>query len=171
MPITIRQAIAADAELISTLSKTTFHAAFHAQNTKADMDLFLKHAFSIRDTLTELTDGNHIFFLVEDDTETIGYAVLRSGKPFQHYAADSIIEVSRIYLLPQHTGNGVGKLLMNYCLQTAVAMGKQWVWLGVWEHNPKAIQFYQSFGFEQCGEHDFELGTDIQKDWLMIKQL
>jgi ribosomal protein S18 acetylase RimI-like enzyme len=172
MSFTIKQATVADAELISALSKTTFHAAFHAQNSKADMDLFLDKSFAVVDTKKELLDGNHQFFLVYDEgEEPIGYAVLREGKSFQDKPSEQVIEISRIYLLPEYKGKGAGKLLMNHCLQTAKAMGKAWVWLGVWEHNPNAIAFYQSVGFEKCGEHDFVLGTDVQKDWLMIKPL
>jgi len=171
MAISIRTATIADAAMISALSKETFYAAFHAQNTKADMDMFLAQSFAVADTEHELSDGNHVFYLAYDGEVLMGYAVLRAGKPFLTYSSDEVIEISRLYLLPEFKGKGVGKLLMEQCLATAKQQHKKVIWLGVWEHNPHAIAFYQSFGFEKCGEHDFVLGTDVQTDWLMLKQL
>jgi len=41
----------------------------------------------------------------------------------------------------------------------------------VWEHNPKAIVFYQQIGFEHFGHHSFVLGNDVQTDCLMKLKL
>ncbi len=49
--------------------------------------------------------------------------------------------------------------------------GVAYVWLGVWEHNYKAIKFYQDKGFVCFGEHVFVLGEDRQTDFLMKKTL
>ncbi|NLA43929.1 GNAT family N-acetyltransferase, partial [Candidatus Saccharibacteria bacterium] len=38
---------------------------------------------------------------------------------------------------------------------------------GVWEHNDKAIRFYEKLGFRPFGEHLFMLGSDPQTDLLM----
>jgi ribosomal protein S18 acetylase RimI-like enzyme len=48
---------------------------------------------------------------------------------------------------------------------------KQLIWLGVWEHNERALAFYLKWGFERFGEHIFMLGDDTQTDWLMKKEL
>jgi ribosomal protein S18 acetylase RimI-like enzyme len=45
------------------------------------------------------------------------------------------------------------------------------VWLGVWEHNPRAIAFYKKYGFISVGEHPFPLGGDLQRDIVMAKPL
>jgi ribosomal protein S18 acetylase RimI-like enzyme len=41
------------------------------------------------------------------------------------------------------------------------------LWLGVWEHNPRAITFYRKFGLEVVGTHAFMLGLDRQRDLIM----
>jgi hypothetical protein len=41
------------------------------------------------------------------------------------------------------------------------------LWLGVWEHNERALGFYQSFGFQTFDHHIFTLGEDKQTDYLM----
>jgi len=45
------------------------------------------------------------------------------------------------------------------------------VWLGVWEHNPRARAFYRKCGFIDVGEHVFQLGDDPQRDVLMARRL
>jgi ribosomal protein S18 acetylase RimI-like enzyme len=68
-------------------------------------------------------------------------------------------------------GKGVGKILMQSCLDVAKEKSKEVVWLGVWEKNQRAIDFYTKWGFEKFGETSFLLGTDVQCDWLMLKIL
>ena len=45
------------------------------------------------------------------------------------------------------------------------------IWLGVWEHNQKAIEFYKKWGFEVFGKYIFVLGNDPQNDLLMKKEI
>jgi ribosomal protein S18 acetylase RimI-like enzyme len=49
--------------------------------------------------------------------------------------------------------------------------GRQVIWLGVWEGNVKAIDFYTQWGFKKFSEHIFMLGDEPQTDWLMKKSL
>ena len=56
---------------------------------------------------------------------------------------------------------------MHACIQYAAAQGFDVLWLGVWEYNTKARNFYKDFGFVKFGEHPFVLGSDVQTDWMM----
>jgi ribosomal protein S18 acetylase RimI-like enzyme len=49
--------------------------------------------------------------------------------------------------------------------------GHDEVWLAVWEHNARAIRFYEKHGFTQVGEQPFTLGRDVQTDWLMSRSV
>jgi ribosomal protein S18 acetylase RimI-like enzyme len=68
-------------------------------------------------------------------------------------------------------GKGVGKALMEACLDAGRRKGKEWIWLCVWEHNQRAIRFYEKIGFERFGQYVFVLGQDLQNDWCMKKRL
>jgi ribosomal protein S18 acetylase RimI-like enzyme len=61
--------------------------------------------------------------------------------------------------------------MMKKCMQTAEALKKDVIWLGVWEKNSRAISFYTKFGFKKFATHVFMLGDDAQTDWLMKKDL
>nr|WP_228115767.1 hypothetical protein [Sphingobacterium faecium] len=53
----------------------------------------------------------------------------------------------------------------------AIKRKSKYVWLGVWEENPRAINFYKKNGFEEFDKHVFILGDDEQTDILMKKIL
>ena len=81
------------------------------------------------------------------------------------------IEIARIYAATNAIGKGVGKTLMQKCIEIAQEKKKDVLWLGVWEKNNRAIDFYIKWGFEKFSTHIFMLGDDPQTDWLMKKEL
>lgn len=171
MLISIKLATELDAELVADLSRQTFHETFAHQNTKANMDKFMNEQFSKQSLIEEVGAEGNIFFLAFWGDDALGYVRLReftNPKALEHVDA---IEIARIYVLQSAIGKGVGKELMQQSITTARNMQKQMIWLGVWEKNHHAIDFYQKFGFEKFDEHDFLLGNDVQRDWLMKKQL
>jgi diamine N-acetyltransferase len=98
-----------------------------------------------------------------------GYVKLRESRPPWPLGTTNAIEIARLYSVVDKIGKGVGKLLMQASLDWSKQKGAQAVWLGVWEKNQRAIDFYSKWGFEKFGETDFLLGKDLQRDWLMRK--
>ncbi|MEL6322107.1 MAG: N-acetyltransferase, partial [Cyanobacteria bacterium J06626_14] len=68
-------------------------------------------------------------------------------------------------------GRGVAHKLMAKILSTASDAGADHIWLGVWEHNPRAIAFYGKYGFRVVGEHTFQFGSDPQRDLVMMAEV
>ena len=66
---------------------------------------------------------------------------------------------------------GIGRALINYAFDQAKSLSKEYIWLGVWEHNPAALAFYKKLGFLAFSDHRFNLGGDLQRDVLMKKTL
>ncbi|MBU2267899.1 MAG: GNAT family N-acetyltransferase, partial [Bacteroidetes bacterium] len=62
---------------------------------------------------------------------------------------------------------GLGAIVLNEVKMRAIQKDKIYIWLGVWEHNIKAIKFYQKQGFEKFDEHVYPIGDDPQTDWMM----
>ncbi len=110
------------------------------------------------------------FLLIEKNGDTTGYARLHRGAASGELEKENAIEGCRIYILKKAIGMGLGKQLMQACLQRAQNLGASWIWLGVWEQNSRALAFYKKWGFEKFGEHIFMLGDDPQTDWLMKKK-
>jgi ribosomal protein S18 acetylase RimI-like enzyme len=67
------------------------------------------------------------------------------------------------------TGQGIAQELMHACIRELEQRGADAVWLGVWEHNPRAIAFYKKSGFVEVGNQVFPLGGDLQRDIVMAR--
>ncbi|MEQ9412300.1 MAG: GNAT family N-acetyltransferase, partial [Cyclobacteriaceae bacterium] len=119
----------------------------------------------------ELKDEGSQFFLAYDQMTPVGYAKVRRSDEVKDTLSEAAIELERIYVVSEHQGKKIGVLLLQTCLDYAIANDFYWIWLGVWEHNVKAQQFYLKKGFEKFDEHPFKLGSDLQTDWLMKKRI
>lgn len=168
---TIRYANPEDAGLIADLSRKTFHETFGYVNTKENMDKFMTEQFSREKLVKEVTEPGNTFLLAFDDDVPVGYVRLREGKKFPEFEGKDSIEIARIYSINTYLGTGVGQQMMRQCIFIAKELKKEIIWLGVWEKNPRAIAFYTKWGFEKFSEHDFLLGDDQQRDWLLMKKL
>lgn len=170
MRITVREAHIEDAALIADLSRQTFYDTFAADNNPADMQLFMDEQFTMESLIDEVGSPGNIFFLAFADDEVAGYVRLREkSEHLLNYVPS--LEIARLYAVTNMIGKGIGKQLMEASIACARKLHKEIIWLGVWEKNRRAIDFYERFGFEKFAEHDFILGKDVQKDWLMKKHL
>jgi ribosomal protein S18 acetylase RimI-like enzyme len=156
-----------DAALIADLSRQTFYESFAADNTKENMDKFMSERFNKELLMAEVGAPKNIFILANYKNKPAGYVRLREDNNPPKLAGLSTIEIARIYALQEMIGKGVGKALMEKSLAIAREKEKQLIWLGVWEKNYRAIEFYTKWGFKKFDEHPFVLGDDVQTDWLM----
>lgn len=171
MSLRIITAEAADAELVANLSRETFYDTFARHNTAEDMDKFMNEQFTKEALMKEVGLPGNIFLLAYDEETPVGYVKMQPGDQYSAFNHQPAIEIARIYATQSAIGKGVGKALMQECISIATGLHKKIIWLGVWEHNERAIAFYTRAGFEKFGTHDFVLGNDVQTDWLMMKWL
>ncbi|GCC51617.1 N-acetyltransferase [Chryseotalea sanaruensis] len=169
--INIRKAGANDAAKLAAIGKMTFAETFAHANTKEDMQQYVSKAFTEKQLLIELEEPGTIFLMAFERDRLAGYAKLRSSKNPSGLNSNKALELQRIYARQSYQGKKVGKQLMEYSLEMAKAMGFDTLWLGVWEYNPRAIAFYEKWGFEKFGEQSFTLGYDTQTDILMKKRI
>ena len=171
MNLFIRHAHVNDATLIADISHQTFYDTFAANNTKENIDKFLNDQFTKGKLMLEVGAPENIFLLAYFNNEVAGYVKLRDGKKPDELRIENALEIARIYSLADKIGKGVGKALMQASIDMAKEKNKHLIWLGVWEKNRRAIDFYIKWGFEKFGEQEFLLGNDVQNDWLMKKNL
>ena len=167
--VSIRSCIPQDAEAILSLGIRTFRDTFDEMNTAENMMLYLSKNFTLKKIRKELSEPHSVFFIAEADDTAIGYARVRANKP--EGSTEEALEIERIYADKKFIGKRVGYLLMNTCLHYAREHGYGTVWLGVWEHNKRAIAFYEKWGFEKFSSHPFLVGNDLQTDLMMKKNL
>lgn len=159
--------------LLREISIKTFHDTFAKDNNPEDMRGYLDKSFSIEQLTSELKNPESSFYFAKgkEDRAVMGYLKINVGKAQNELQDRHSLEVERIYVLEAFQGKKVGQLLFNKALETADAIQADLVWLGVWEFNTKAVNFYKKNGFTVFDKHTFVLGTDVQTDILMKKEL
>lgn len=166
--VQIRQAEEQDLSLLMEIGTTTFRATFATSNSAEDMEKSLTEQFSAEQLLGELrTAGSRFFLALDEEGMCLGYMKLNTGRAQTEDEAPEALELQRLYVREQAHGTGVGQALFDEAIRQAEAGGHPYFWLGVWEHNPRAIRFYERNGFSIFGEHIFVLGDDPQRDLLM----
>ena len=165
----IRTAELRDAKELAVLAESTFRETFAAMNTPENMDVHCQASYSEALQAKEISSTSMHTFVSEMDAHLIGFAQLRWGPAPESVSAKNPGEIQRLYVSSAWHGQGVAHDLMSVCLEEFKKRGSDKIWLGVWEHNPRAISFYKKFGFVAVGEHVFPLGRDPQRDIVMVR--
>ncbi len=160
-----------DASALAALAERTFRATFAMTNSAEHMQRHCARSYGEAIQAAEIADGRLRTLLARRGGELAGFAQLRlEGQP-PACVPGAALEIKRLYVDSPWHGQGVAAALMRALLALAVREGAERVWLGVWEHNPRAIAFYEKQGFRVVGAHDFDLGGDLQRDLVMEKTL
>lgn len=171
MAVLIKPCTSDDLGLLQKLSVETFQETFQDQNSPEQLEAYLEKAFAFKQLEKELSTDSSEFFLMVSDGEAAGYLKVNANDAQSENMGHDALEIERIYVRKKFHGRGFGKELINKALEKAVERKKTKLWLGVWEHNEKAIAFYTKLGFVQTGAHSFYMGDEEQTDYIMTKIL
>lgn len=171
--VKIRYATAEDAELLANLGRETFHDGFAGNPLmpQEDLRIYLDSAFTVSQLTAELNDANTIFLLADINGEAVGYAKLDCGVTTTGVSGENPIKLKRLYNKQNFIGCGIGKSLMQSCLDEAKKRDHDTIWLTVWKHNEIAQNFYQKWNFTECGKFDFQLGGTTFLDIVMQRSV
>jgi diamine N-acetyltransferase len=169
--IVIKIATLNDIEQLQEIGRKTFVETFSELNTSENMTQYINDSFSKEKLTIELQDENsEIYFAVLED-KIIGYLKLNFGLSQTELKDDKAIEIERIYVLKEFHGKNVGYALFEKAMNIAQQKNSNYIWLGVWEKNSRAIRFYEKNRFVEFDKHVFKLGSDEQTDIMMKLEL
>lgn len=171
MHIEFKRGSIEDIEFIKSIGKETFYETFKNDNTEQNMQDYLATAFTTEKIMSELKNPYSQFYLLFADAELAGYLKVNTESAQTENMGADALEIERIYIKQTFHKMGLGKTLMNKAIDIAAELNKNYIWLGVWEKNRNAIDFYIKAGFEECGKHSFYMGDEEQVDWIMKKRL
>lgn len=157
-------------ELIA-ISRETFADTFGKDNSPEDMAKFLDESYNEDKLGAEIATLGSFFYFLKVDGEVAGYLKLDVDDAQNEDVDPNGLEVERIYLRKSFQHRGLGKKLFEFAEEKGREWGKSVLWLGVWEHNENAKNFYASRGLTRFSEHVFVLGDDRQTDFLLKKPL
>ena len=169
--IEIQKVTLNDIDRLQKIGRQTFYETFSAGNSEENMTKYLAEGFSIEKLTTELSDNNAEFYFATLDDNVIGYLKLNFGQSQTELQDDKGLEIERIYVLKDFHGKSVGQILYDKAIEDAKLKNSDFVWLGVWEENPRAINFYKKNSFVEFDKHIFKLGNDEQTDIMMKLKL
>jgi len=169
--IIIKKVTLNDLDRLQKSSRQTFSETFAAKNTEENMRKYLEEGFSTKKLTDELNNKESAFYFAELNGEVVGYIKLNSGQSQTELKDETALEIERIYVLKEFHGKNVGQLLYQKAVDIAREKDVDYVWLGVWEENERAINFYRKNGFVEFDKHIFKLGEDEQTDIMMKLKL
>lgn len=169
--VIIKRAALDDVGQLCAIGKETFFETFAESNTREDMAQYLQDGFSIEKLTQEIKDPRSEFYFAMLRDKIIGYLKLNMGNAQTELQDPRALEIERIYVLKDYHGKSVGQVLYEKAMTVARESRLDYIWLGVWEENPRAISFYEKNGFVAFDKHIFRLGNEEQTDILMKKPI
>jgi ribosomal protein S18 acetylase RimI-like enzyme len=160
-----------DIEALVQIGRQTFEETFSNTNSPDNMAKYLEEGFSVDKLTEEVRNIDSQFYFARLNEQEIGYLKINTGYSQTEALNNEALEIERIYVLAAYHGHKVGQVLYNKSMQVAEERKAPFVWLGVWEKNPRAIRFYEKNGFVAFDKHVFKLGEDEQTDIMMKKNL
>ncbi|AVK85228.1 GNAT family N-acetyltransferase [Lysinibacillus sp. B2A1] len=174
MSIQLKQCILEDLDDLQKISKYTYMDTYYDKQFRHMISLDtintnLERAFNKNQLKRELSNVSTSFYFIYFNDELAGYIKINVDDAQSDSLGDQALEIERIYVGQSFQGYGLGKALINKALEMAQQLNKKVVWLGVWEKNLSAIQFYENTGFSRFSTHDFQFGNDVHTDFIMRK--
>ncbi len=86
-----------------------------------------------------------LWVIENSDKKIIGWISFQSfyGRP----AYDATVEIS-IYLATEQRGKGLGKEILQYCIENAPKFGTKTLLGFIFSHNEPSLRLFRLFGFE-----------------------
>lgn len=165
--ITITSIKNEDVATLSEICKKTYGDTFKEAVTPEDLETYFKEAYNHEILLDELNNKNSWYYFAKLNGEVAGYMKLNIGDAQTEEMGDDYLEVQRLYMYKEYQSKGIGSQLMTKAFEVAKNQNKKKLWLGVWEENHRALNFYKRHGYEVVGSHQFITGNDISTDYIV----
>lgn len=167
--IHIRKATKEDCEIIAGLAKKTFSETYAEIGTNAAMQGYVEEKISSVNIRKELDNPLSCFYIGFINGEPVAFTRLRYDRPVKGLPGKKGIEIEQIYVLKEYQGVKVGREMMEKCRQVAIREKFDILWLQVWQHNHKAIQFYQKSGFVVYETATAAYGNGMEQDDFLMR--
>ena len=167
--IHIRKATKEDCQVIVELGKKTFAETYSEISSHTAVQEYVEKKISPENIREELVNPLSCFYIGFINDDPVAFTKLRYDRMAKGLPGKRGIEVERIYVLKEYQGVKVGKEMMEKCKQDALREKFDIIWLQVWQHNHKAIQFYQKAGFVVYETAIFSYGEDMEQDDFLMR--
>jgi len=147
--------------MIMQLQKALIHEIVELQNiciesysqifanhwTGNGLELYLEQQFGHAQLNIELVDADIEYYFIVNNNINVGFLKLNYKTSHELSEFDNC-ELEKIYILPQYSGMGIGKMAMTKTIEILKQKAKKILFLSVIDTNQNAIAFYENLGFE-----------------------
>lgn len=169
--VTIQIATETDAAWVAALCADQFYRVHEPGFVKEDLLWLIDYKFNslaLQQDIADPANFYHVAFLNQQPAGCIKVGAPTLALAKQEAGA---MEVSRLYLYPHLTGQGIGLQLLHAAMQAAVQKGYASCWLHVFMQNPGARKFYEREGFNVVGTEQLLVKNSSPNGWVMMKTL
>jgi ribosomal protein S18 acetylase RimI-like enzyme len=164
--IDYRDAAPTDAEALDTMAQAVWLETFGHTASAENIATYLAEAYGQNGKLIrDLREGNAQFRIALSGNRIVGYC--KVNDPWLPDAEPGAMQLSQIYVDYDQHGSGVGKVLLDWAIDTARSAHATALLLTVWENNHRAFAFYVKHGFVHIGDYAFPVGTQVDTDHIM----
>ncbi|OHX13505.1 GNAT family N-acetyltransferase [Chromobacterium sphagni] len=168
MSVEIRKARRDDAACLAALSIQVWLSTYLTDGIRPSLADYVLTEFTPANFEALIADRSHHLLVLERSGHLLGYAQLSLDSACEGCDGPAL-ELERLYLVENHTGQGLGRRLMMAARQWAqVQSGQPRLWLRVWHGNERAIAFYRRLGMALHGETHFELEGARHLNYVML---
>jgi ribosomal protein S18 acetylase RimI-like enzyme len=169
--VKVRKALPKDVDLLIKLGKRCFYEAFNDVTAPDDMEAYLKFTFQKSAIENQLMDDRSLIFIADIDADPAGYVYSRPAITPECVKDNAAIKLERLYLRKRYYGRAVGDALMQISIEESRCRGYQSVWLSSWQLNDRANAFYKKWKFKVVGNQNFTVGSDVQNDFILSRNI
>ena len=151
--IKIRKAMEKDYKILANLATKTFLQTYQDKVEASDINSYVKTAFNEDKILKEIKDPSFTILIALKNSKPVGYAILLKSEIPDGSRKFNGIELVRLYVLKEYLRQKIGSKLLGECIKIAKKKKFEFIWLGVWEKNSNAINFYKKLDFKIFGNY------------------
>jgi L-amino acid N-acyltransferase YncA len=107
-----------------------------------------KFPYQTFDMFLQMSNGFPTGSIRDQNGKIVGFGILRTHNPLPTFSQTAEVTY---FIHPDHTGRGLGKMLLGFLEKGAVEKGITNILANISSLNPRSIKFHQMNGFIECG--------------------
>lgn len=159
----LRHATGDDAAPLACFAAQAFADTYRELSDAQEIADYVAEHFRPEVMAAVIADPACTTLLVGVGEQLAGYAVVKA-EAAPDCVSGPAVQLWRLYLAERFIGRGLGARLMQAVQAEARRRGARTLWLGVYDRNVRAVQFYERFGFSKVGGREFLFGGQIYID-------